>query len=81
MVDHKDISSLFLCREIRSGRICLGGNKRLKIYGKLDCVAGKRMKRKNRVFFKDEDEALLEGSRPCGNCMSSAYKNWKNGIV
>ena len=49
--------------------ITLGGNARLKIYGKLSCKSGKRMLRKNRVFFHSEKEAIDLGFRPCGHCM------------
>ncbi|MCH5684590.1 hypothetical protein LWM68_10115 [Niabella sp. W65] len=35
------------------------------------------MKRTNRVFFYSEEEALLNGYRPCGHCMKAAYKNGK----
>ena len=66
---------------IRKGEIMLGGNKRLKIYGTLGCASGKRMKRKNRVFFKSDDEARKMGFRPCGHCMKPAYKQWKDGFV
>jgi methylphosphotriester-DNA--protein-cysteine methyltransferase len=39
------------------------------------------MKRKKRVFFNDELEALALGYRPCGHCMKQAYMDWKNGSV
>lgn len=60
----------------------LGGNKALKIYGKLDCTSalswitkGKYIK--NRVFFSDEQTAILAGYRPCAKCMPQEYKMWK----
>lgn len=61
----------------------LGGNKKLKIYGKLDCVSAKKWILKgyyvkNRVFFKDEETAIKAGYRPCGVCMKEEYKEWKN---
>lgn len=62
---------------IRHGEIKLGGYKKAKIYGTLHCGSGKRMKMENRVFFKDEAEAILEGYRPCGNCMPEKYRLWK----
>ncbi|MDB5111086.1 MAG: metal-binding protein [Mucilaginibacter sp.] len=62
---------------IASGEIKLGGYKRGAIYGTLSCSAGKRMKTENRVFFRDEQEALAAGYRPCGNCMPEKYKTWK----
>jgi methylphosphotriester-DNA--protein-cysteine methyltransferase len=52
----------------------LGGNRRSKVYGQLDCrVAARCLARgsyqKNRVFFADEATALAAGYRPCGVCM------------
>ncbi|WP_281166870.1 Ada metal-binding domain-containing protein [Segetibacter koreensis] len=54
---------------------------KLKIYGKLNCISGKRMLKQNRVFFCTEAEAIKNGFRPCGHCMRSDYKKWKNGLV
>lgn len=74
MIRHADISrSLF--RQIRNGEITLAGNSRLKIYGKLSCYSGKRMKKENRVFFTDEAEALAHGFGPCKNCMRQKKSN------
>lgn len=56
-----------------------GGNKKLKIYGNLSCASGKRMKKENRVFFKNETEAFQNGYRPCGLCMQKLYLQWKHG--
>ena len=60
----------------------LGGNKKLKIYGKLDCKCALRYIEKgyyvkNRVFFEDEDIATKAGYRPCGVCMKKEYQIWK----
>lgn len=60
----------------------LGGHKKLKIYGKLDCSSAlsyikKGQYVKYRVFFKDEETAITAGYRPCGNCMKEEYKRWK----
>lgn len=62
---------------ISSDTIKLGGNRKLKIYGMLDCKSGKRMHPKNRVFFGSEQEAKSSGYRPCGHCMPLKYKSWK----
>jgi len=62
---------------MRNGDVTLGGYKKAKIYGLLTCSSGKRMKVENRVFFKDEAEALLNGYRPCGHCMKEKYEQWK----
>ena len=64
---------------IRSGAITLGGYKKAKIYGLLNCSSGKRMKIENRVFFKDPRQAIGQGYRPCGHCLPQAYKLWKSG--
>ena len=60
----------------------LGGNRKLKIYGKLDCPSAKRWILKghyvkNRVFFPDEETAIAAGYRPCAVCMKEEYKVWK----
>ena len=62
---------------IHAGAITLGGYKKAKIYGLLTCSSGRRMKVENRVFFKDEEEALAHRYRPCGNCLQEKYKHWK----
>ena len=62
---------------VRSGAITLGGNGPGRIYGRLDCRAGKRMKSANRVFLRDEVEAVEQGFRPCGVCLPVAYKVWR----
>lgn len=62
---------------LREGKITLGGNKRLRIYGTLKCQSGKRMKPINRVFFISEAEAIQEGFRPCGHCMKAKHLQWK----
>ncbi|WP_083867516.1 Ada metal-binding domain-containing protein [Fulvivirga imtechensis] len=83
MLHHYDISSHSFRRSrclyvlIRTGQVTLAGNSRLKIYGCLDCSSGKRMKIENRVFFKDEEEALAHSYRPCGHCMKKAYEVWR----
>ncbi|MCO5934236.1 metal-binding protein [Mucilaginibacter sp. RB4R14] len=66
-----------LKRLIDKGKILIGGNRRLKIYGKLSCGSGKRMKPDNRVFFTDEQEAKANDFRPCGHCLREAYQKWK----
>jgi methylphosphotriester-DNA--protein-cysteine methyltransferase len=76
MIKHLDISDNDLRQKIRSEEICFGGNRKLNIYGTLQCKSGKRMKRENRAFFLSEEEAIKEGFRPCGHCMKTAYKKW-----
>ncbi len=62
-----------LFKRIRQGEIKFAGNARLKIYGKLSCGSGKRMKKENRVFFKSEAEAVSLGYRACKHCMRERY--------
>jgi hypothetical protein len=61
----------------------LGGNGRLRIYGRLDCGTARaalpRAYAEHRVFFKDEAAAIGAGYRPCGNCMRARYQAWKLG--
>ena len=64
-------------RLIKSKSIKFAGNKKLKIYGTLRCKSGKRMKKENRVFFLNEEEAIAVGFRPCGHCMAANYLNWR----
>ena len=59
-----------------------GGNKRLKIYGKLDCPSALRWITKgyyvkDRVFFLTEEDAIVAGYRPCAVCMKKEYEEWK----
>ncbi len=75
------IRSRRLKQLIDEGQISLGGNIKLKIYGTLQCKSGKRMKVQNRVFFKNEAEAVQAGYRPCGHCMREAYEFWKKSIA
>ncbi|MGZ3751805.1 MAG: Ada metal-binding domain-containing protein [Mucilaginibacter sp.] len=62
---------------IDAGDIQLAGNRKLKIFGTINCFSGKRMKTANRVFFGSADEAQRMGYRPCGHCMREAYLQWK----
>lgn len=79
MILHSDISSEELWELMRSCDAVLGGNKRLRIFGRLDCALGKRMKRENRVFFSSKEEAIEMGYRPCGYCLKVDYHEWKGG--
>jgi len=73
MIRHVDISDAELRQLIKEKILVLGGNMRLKIYGRLDCKSGRRMKRKNRVFFCSAAEAMQAGFRACGHCMKAEY--------
>lgn len=65
-----------------SMRGALGGHKKDKIYGTLDCKGAARwlakgLYAKNRVFFADEKTAIAAGYRPCFECLRGKYKEWK----
>lgn len=62
----------------------LGGHRRGKLYGRLDCPAALRAIARNsyvqhRVFFADEATAVAAGYRPCAVCLPSKYQAWKAG--
>ncbi|MBK6266287.1 metal-binding protein [Marivirga sp. S37H4] len=81
MIRHIDINYLELYQKLKHKQITYGGNSKLKIYGTLLCKSGKRMKKEHRVFFRTKEEAVKSGYRPCGHCMKTAYKYWKDGLV
>ena len=61
----------------------LGGHRKNKIYGRLDCPGALRWIAKGhyvkqRVFFADEETAIAAGYRPCANCMPDEYRAWKS---
>ena len=39
-----------------------------KIFGRLDCKSGVRMRKENRVFFLTWDDAINQHYRPCKKC-------------
>jgi hypothetical protein len=60
----------------------LGGHRRSRIYGRLDCPGALRAIARggyvaNRVFFRDESAAIAAGFRPCWLCLREAYQRWK----
>ena len=60
----------------------LGGHRKNRIYGRLDCAGAVRWIAKGhyvkqRVFFADEATAIAAGYRPCAGCMPAEYKAWK----
>jgi metal binding Ada-like protein len=60
----------------------LGGHRRSRIYGRLDCPSALRAIKsggyvRHRVFFADEATAIAAGYRPCGSCLPEKYRNWK----
>lgn len=60
----------------------LGGHRRSKVYGRLDCPGALRWIARghyvrHRVFFADEETAAAAGYRPCAVCLREAYARWK----
>jgi hypothetical protein len=60
----------------------LGGHRRNKLYGRLDCRAALHAIAcggyiKHRVFFLDEATAIAAGYRPCAVCLPEIYAAWK----
>jgi methylphosphotriester-DNA--protein-cysteine methyltransferase len=61
----------------------LGGHRKNKVYGRLDCAGAQRWIAKGhyvtqRVFFADEPTAITAGYRPCATCMPDEYRAWKS---
>ena len=64
----------------------LGGHKRNKGYGRLDCPSAllwiaRGYYVKHRVFFVDEATAIAAGYRPCATCMKERYTVWKQALA
>ncbi len=62
----------------------LGGHRRTRIFGRLDCPNARRWLEKghyvrHRVFFRDDATARSAGYRPCAVCLPDAYRAWKAG--
>ncbi|MCA0377614.1 MAG: metal-binding protein [Gemmatimonadetes bacterium] len=61
----------------------LGGHRKNRTYGRLDCKAARRALgtgrsyEQQRVFFADEATAIAAGYRPCAVCMPAQYAQWK----
>ncbi|MFJ2297933.1 Ada metal-binding domain-containing protein [Oerskovia paurometabola] len=60
----------------------LGGHRRSRIYGRLDCPGAARAIARggyvtHRVFFADEQTAIAAGYRPCAVCLRERYREWK----
>lgn len=64
VIQHSELSDSELQSKIKQQKIRFGGNKKLKIYGLLNCKSGSQMKRENSVFFSTEKEAIKNGFRP-----------------
>jgi hypothetical protein len=62
----------------------LGGHRKLKGYGRLDCPSALRWIAaghyvRHRVFFACEADAIAAGYRPCARCLPERYAAWKAG--
>ncbi|MFI6846441.1 metal-binding protein [Kitasatospora sp. NBC_00085] len=60
----------------------LGGHRRARLYGRLDCPSALRALAaggyvRHRVFFADEPAAVAAGYRPCAVCLPAKYAAWK----
>lgn len=60
----------------------LGGHRKSRIYGRLDCPAALRAIARggyavNRVFFLNRAHARAAGYRPCAACLPKEYASWK----
>jgi len=53
---------------VMDSTITLQGCRTTRIYCRLDCPAGKRMKPRNRVYFVSHEEARASGYRACKVC-------------
>jgi methylphosphotriester-DNA--protein-cysteine methyltransferase len=61
----------------------LGGHRRTRIYGRLDCPAALRAIARggyvaDRVFFLNERDARAAGYRPCAVCLPKKYQEFKS---
>jgi hypothetical protein len=74
-------------RTYESGRAgTLGGHRRTRIYGRLDCPTALRAIARggyvaHRVFFEDEAAARAAGYRPCAVCLRDDYRAWRASAV
>jgi methylphosphotriester-DNA--protein-cysteine methyltransferase len=61
----------------------LGGHRKNRVYGRLDCKAARRALgtgrsyEQQRVFFADEATAVAAGYRPCATCLPEQHAAWK----
>jgi methylphosphotriester-DNA--protein-cysteine methyltransferase len=61
----------------------LGGHRRTKVFGRLDCPAALRAIERGgyvrqRVFFLNRTQARAAGYRPCAVCLPKEYAAWKS---
>jgi len=68
---------------VSAGPGTLGGHRSTRIYGRLDCPSALRAIArggyvKQRVFFRNAQDARAAGYRPCAVCLPAQYRAWKN---
>jgi len=64
----------------------LGGHRRGKLYGRLDCPSALRAIARggyvaHRVFFADQQTAVAAGYRPCAVCLPQQYAAWISDVT
>jgi methylphosphotriester-DNA--protein-cysteine methyltransferase len=64
----------------------LGGHRRGKLYGRLDCPSALRAIARggyvaHRVFFADQPTAVAAGYRPCAVCLPQQYAAWISDVT
>ena len=75
---HDAVTEATLRTRFRDGSLTMAGNRWLKIYGRLGCPAGRRMRRGSLVFFADATAAEAAGYRFCARCCWASYDVWKS---
>jgi methylphosphotriester-DNA--protein-cysteine methyltransferase len=64
----------------------LGGHRRSRIYGRLDCPGALRWIARghyvrHRVFFADAATATAAGYRPCAVCLPEEHRRWRAAVA
>lgn len=64
----------------------LGGHRRSRIYGRLDCPGALRAIARggyvrHRVFFLDASAAIAAGYRPCWLCLREPHARWREATT
>jgi len=68
MISKKGIWSIF-----KNKKMIYTGNLKSRRFHKAACLAGKKIKKKNKIIFQDKWSAFWSGFAPCKKCIS----NWK----
>jgi len=54
-----------------------GGNKNLKVYGKMNCPSTLYLDGNDSVYFENPEIANKLGYRPCSVCMKKEFQKWE----